>query len=535
MGRITAVVVLSIVLVSASSIATAASREPAAVHKGNRGARLGQVDFRTSCSPQIQATMNTAVALLHSFQYQQAEAAFTAASKLDSRCGMAYWGRAMSVYHQLWDFPDAQTLAQGRAHALEAEKLPAKTKVERDYIAAIAAFYLDHPALSHAARVWGYARAMKKVYADSPKDPNAAAFYALALVNLAGYENDMANRKKAIAILEPVFKAYPDNPGLAHYLIHATDTPTLAPLGLAAARRYAKIAPDSAHALHMPSHIFTRLGLWQESIGSNLASAAAAKKATEAHESDASYQVHAMNFLDYAYLQSGQEAKARQIVAELKDVPGAAPDDIVDEQGYLAARNAVELQRWKEAAGLPVAKLPNWRLDSTYFARALGSARIGDVAAARIDLSKLNEAVIAQRKHFESRFNFLQEPSIEEEEAHAWVEFAEGKRQEALKTLRATASREHTAGVDSLTRPAREMLGDMLLESKEPKKALEAYRAALKESPNRFDAVWGAAQAARATADASAAREYCSKLLEISGPGADRPELKEARAYVAGK
>ncbi|HLV96165.1 MAG TPA: hypothetical protein VKS44_13315 [Candidatus Acidoferrales bacterium] len=506
----------------------------AAVRPANADAQLGEVNFQTSCSAPARPAMDKAVALLHSFQYQQAESAFSEAARRDPHCAMAYWGKAMSLYHQLWDFPDAETLAKGRADVAEAQKLSPKTQAERDYITGAAAFYAGKPGLSHSARVEAYARAMGAVYKDSPEDPNTVGFYSLALVNLADYDDELANRKKAIAILQPMFQQHPDNPGLAHYMIHATDTPGLARQGLTAARRYAKIAPDSSHALHMPSHIFTRLGLWQESIDSNIAAEAAAAKATEAHEADAGYQLHAMDFLNYAYLQSGQQAKARQVLADLKTVPGASAEAIANHEGWFASRNALELHRWKEAAGLP---LPNVKLgwqDSTYFVRAIGAARSGDSKAARAELKKLEDAVEAQRSEAKKMGDAAGSgPSTEQQEAESWIEFAEGKTEQALKTMAAAADREDASGVDSLTMPAREMLGDLLLESKRPREALEAYRLALQESPNRFDGLWGAAQAAQSAGDAHAAKEYYAKLVEISGAGADRPEVGEARGYLA--
>jgi tetratricopeptide (TPR) repeat protein len=499
------------------------------------GAQLGSVNFSTSCAAQAQPTVEKGVALLHSFQYQQAEATFDEATKQDPECAIAYWGKAMSLYHELWDFPDAETLAKGRGFVHEGEKPGGKMPVERDYIAAAAAFYADAK-LTHKARVEAYSRAMEKVYKDSPENPDAAAFYALSLVNLAGYQDELVNRKKAIAILEPMFEQHPDNPGLAHYLIHATDTPELAPEGLAAARSYAKIAPDSSHALHMPSHIFTRLGLWQESIDSNIAAAAAAKKATEAHEADANYQLHAMDFLNYAYLQSGQEAGARQVLAELKNVPGASAEDLAEHEGWFASRNALELHRWKEAAALTI---PNAKLsgqESTWFVRAVGAARNGDPSAARADLKKLEEATSAERSEsMHMGYSAGSGQSVDEQEAEAWIEFAEGKTEQAVKTMRAAADRQDSGGVDSLAMPAREMLGDMLAELKRPGDALEAYRASLKESPNRFDGLWGAAQTAEAAGDSQAAKEYYSKLVDACGPGADRPELQEARGYLAAK
>lgn len=505
-------------------------REPVA-----RVAQLGNVNFSTSCSAGVQTTMDKAIALLHSFQYQQSKSEFENAAKQDPECAMAYWGEAMSLYHELWDFPDRETLAKGHGYVEQAQKLSGKTEGERDYIAAAAAFYSTDSKLSHTARVEAYTKGMEKLYKDSPQDVDAVAFYALALVNLAYDEDGTVNRKKAIALLEPAFAQYPDHPGLAHYLIHATDTAELAPQGLAAARSYARIAPDSSHALHMPSHIFTRLGLWQESIDSNVAAAASAAKATEAHQADADYQLHAMDFLNYAYLQSGQEGKARQVVAELKNVPGASKEDVANHEGWFEARDALELHRWKEAAALKVPDVRLSWLDSTYFARTIGAARSGGIRAARADLKKLNQAVSAQRhesKHM--GYGSSSGQSVEQEEAEAWIEFGEGKTEAAVKMLRSAAERE-AEGIDSLTMSANEMLGDMLTELKRPAEALEAYRAALKQSPNRFDGLWGAAQAAQASGNLSAAREYYSKLVEISDTAADRPELQEARGYLAAK
>jgi tetratricopeptide (TPR) repeat protein len=498
--------------------------------------QFGKVNFPTSCSPQAQPAIEKGVAQLHSFQYQQSEAAFTEATQTDSQCGIAYWGRAMSLYHQLWDFPDADTLAKGGGYAAEAQKLAAKTARETDYIAGAAAFYQDNSKLSHTARVEAYAAAMEKLHRDFPEDTEGAAFYALSLVNLAYHEDELVNRKKAIAILDPLFEQHPENPGVAHYLIHATDTPELAPQGLAAARRYAQIAPDSSHAIHMPSHIFVRLGLWQESIDSNISAAGAAAEATAAHLADSNYQFHAMDFLNYSYLQSGQEAKARQVIADLKSVTGGSASDIAEHQAWSLARTALESRHWKEAAALPVQDAQGSPQDSIYFARAVGSARSGDVQGARAAIKKLKEEISSASSHARHMgYGSSSGQSIEQQEAQAWLKFAEGKSEEAVKILRAAADREDAAGVDSLTMPAREMLGDLLLELKRPSESLEAYRTALKESPNRFDALWGAAQAAQSAGDASAAKSYYAKLVEVSGPGADRPELQEARGYLASK
>ena len=493
---------------------------------------LGTVDFPSSCTPAAQKTVQQGVALLHSFQYQQVEQTFPEALKQDPHCAIAYWGKAMGLYHQLWDFPTDATLRKGREDVQQAMKIGAATPRERAYLAATAAFYQDNPKLSHLDRRRAYSQAMAQLHEKFPADDEGAAFYALSLVALAGEgDNEMANRKQAIAILQPLFDKHPDNPGMAHYLIHAADTPQLAAQGLQAARAYAKIAPASSHALHMPSHIFVQLGLWQECINSNLAAAAAAAQATRSHLADAGYQFHAMDFLDYAYLQSGQLAKAQALVEELKEVPGAGAEDIADHQAILAARNALESHQWEQAAALPI---PNIRLpwqDDTYYARVIGSARRGDVAAARQDLNKLKEIILAREAHNKDLGNAgYPGEALDQIEAEAWAAFAEGKIDAALQDMEKAAKREdvRSRGVNSSRLPAREMQGDMLLELKRPAEALAAYKAALRDSPRRFNALYGAARAAELAGNAAEAREYYATLVQSCAPGADRPELKQA-------
>jgi hypothetical protein len=448
---------------------------------------------------------------------------------------MAFWGKAMALDHQLWDFPNAATLAEGRKDIEQARKIEKQTPREREYIAAAFAFYQDDPKLTHTERVQAYSTAMQKLYADNPADVEAGAFYALSLVALAqDGVDDIANRKKAIAILNPLFERQPDNPGLAHYLIHASDEPELAREGLPAARVYAKIAPDSSHATHMPSHIFRRLGLWQEMIDSNIAAIAAAAEATEQHRGDASYEFHPMDFLDYAYLQAGQESKARQLIEQAKSVPGAKPEDIADHQATFAAVNAIELHRWKEAASLAIPKERLTWQDTTYWARAIGAARSGDVNGAREDAQKLAEILKAQAAHQKELGNKVTPgKSVEEREVDGWLAYAEGKSDEAVADLSGAADREEADRDDPTCVPAREMLADLLLELKRPKQSLVEYQAVLKDYPNRFDALYGAARASEAAANPQQAREYYAKLVKISLPGADRPELRAAREFVA--
>jgi hypothetical protein len=512
--------------------AWANARPPAS---GSSVEQVGQVNFSNSCTPAVEASIDKGVALLHSFQYEEARQAFSTASQQDAHCAIAAWGSAMALYHQLWDFPNLATLANGRKQIEKAETLSANTNREREYIAAAAAFYQDDEKLTHNQRRQVYSAASERLYRDNPNDVDAGAFYALSLVALAqDGVDELANRKKAIAILNPLFAKQPDNPGVAHYLIHAADTPELAPEGLAAARAYAKIAPDSSHALHMPSHIFRRLGLWQEMIDSNIAAIAAAAEATQAHRGDASYQFHPMDFLDYAYLQSGQEAKARSLVGEVKSVPGAMAEDIADHEAMFAARNAIELNRWTEAASLSI---PHVRLiwqDTTYWARTIGRARSDDWKGAREDLNKLIEIVEARQKHEKDLGNEVAagEP-VDQSEAEGWVAFAEGKSDEAVKKLRAAADREDSEQEEPFAAPAREMLADLLRELKQPSEALAEYRIVLNDYPNRFDALYGAAHAAESAGNAKAAHQYYATLVAVSAPTADRPELREARESVA--
>jgi len=503
--------------------------------QGAAAPQLGQVNFPTTCAAEAQPSIETGVALLHSFQYKQASQSFSEAAKLDPQCALAYWGQAMTHYEQLWEFPSERALKHGAEEIQRAQAAGTPTERERGYIAAAAAFYLADAKWSETQRVQAYSSALAGLHKKWPDDVNAAAFYALSLVALAEQQevDPQANRKAAIAILEPLCRKAPDNPGPAHYLIHATDTPEFAAQGLEAARAYSKIAPDSSHALHMPSHIFVRLGLWQESIASNIAASASAAKATQEHRSPPHYQFHALDFLNYSYLQSGQEAKARELVKELGNVPGADQESIAEHQAWFAARNAFEAHRWKEAAALPIPQVPRESQESTYRVRVIAAAHLGDVAAARQNLQKVVEISAEEQGKSRHHGNKTPDKSVDQMEAEAWVAFAEGESDEAMKTLRSASDREDADGVDSLAMPAREMLADMLLELKRSSEALAEYKAALKNSPNRFDSLYGAGHAAQLAGDSAAANSYYTKLMEISAPSADRAELSEAKSYLA--
>ncbi len=500
--------------------------------------QLGKINFPTSCTAEVQPTIEKGVALLHSFQYKESEQTFTDAAARDAKCAMAHWGKAMALYHQLWDFPNDKTLKEGRKDIETAQKLHSTNPREQGFINAAAAFFQKKSKMTHADRIKAYSAALEHFSGENPGDVEIASFYALSLVSLS-YEdqkNEIADRQKAISILEPLLQQHPDHPGVAHYMIHATDRPELAPQGLEAARRYAAIAPDSAHAIHMPSHIFVRLGLWQDSIASNITANASGAHAAEMHLAESHYQTHAMDFLSYSYLQSGQEAKARELIEHTDHVVGANEESKAEHRAYFAARTALELHRWKEAAALPVpASRKHW-LDNVYWARAIGAARSGDVAGAESDVRELTQLVADREKRARKEgYGVSNEKATDLREAEAWLAFAQGKSDEALEELRAAAAHQDKNGGESVSIPAREMLADMLLELKRPADALAEYKIVLKNSPNRFDGLLGAARSAQASGDANGAQSFYVKLAEICGPGADRPELAEAKTYLAQK
>jgi len=498
--------------------------------------QLGKVNFPTTCKGEVQPTLDKGLALLHSFQYKESEQTFTEAATQEPKCAMAHWGKAMALYHQLWDFPDDNTLKEGRKDVEKAQKLRSGDPRDRDFIAAAAAFF-QKSKMSHAERIRAYSAAMGNFYMQNPEDSEVGSFYALSLISLAEEEaNSIPNRERAIAVLKPLLERYPDHPGIAHYLIHAADRPELASQGLEAARRYAAIAPDSSHAIHMPSHIFVRLGMWQESIKSNIAANASGAHAAEMHTAEAHYQTHAMDFLSYSYLQSGQEAKAREVIEHTGHIVGATDQGKARDRDYLSARTALELHRWKEAAELPLpADRKNWD-DTTIWASAIGAARSGDVPAAETAVKDLT-ALVAERDERSRKegYKASNEKPADLAEAEAWLAFSKGKSDAALDELRTAADNQDKSGGESVGIPAREMLADMLFEGKRPVDALTEYKASLKLSPNRFDSLLGAARAAQASGNASAAQTFYAQLASVCLPGADRPELAEAKTYRAQK
>jgi tetratricopeptide (TPR) repeat protein len=500
--------------------------------------QLGKVNFPTSCTADVQPSIEKGVALLHSFQYKESEQTFSGAATKEPKCAMAHWGKAMARFHQLWDFPNDKTLKEGRKDIEAAQKLHAANPREQSFLDAAAAFFQKKSKMSHADRIKAYSAVLEHLYRENPGDVELGSFYALSLVSLAyeDHENETADRQKAISVLEPLLTQHADHPGVAHYMIHATDRPEFAAQGLEAARRYAAIAPDSAHALHMPSHIFVRLGLWQDSIASNIVANASGAHAAEMHLAESHYQTHAMDFLSYSYLQSGQEAKAREVIEHTDHVVGADEESKAEHRAYFTARTALELHRWKEAAALPVPATRRDWLDSVYWAGAIGAARSGDVAGAEADVKELSKLVAGREKRARKEgYSTSNEKATDLREAEGWLAFAKGKPDEALQELRAAADHQDKNGGESVSVPAREMLADMLLELKRPADALPEYKTVLKNSPNRFNGLLGAARSAQATGDTGGAQSFYAKLAEICGPGADRPELAEAKTYLAQK
>ncbi len=497
--------------------------------------KLGTVSFPTSCAPSQQKSFERGIALLHDFWYDKAEQQFKDVIAADPTCAIAYWGEAMSTWHQIWDRPDAATLQRGLELVQQGQKLVPKTQRERDYLDALAVFYQNSGKSSFEVRVTAYSQAMEKLHAKYPEDHEAAAFYGLSLLAAAPpRDTTFANQKKALALLNAEFMVVPDNPGVAHYIIHSCDSPQMAADGLAAARRYGQIAPSAPHAAHMPGHIFARLGLWQEDIDANLASIAAAEQS-----GSSGHELHAMDFLNYAYLQVGEDAKARALVEKVNNMDVSMGHDMHEyldmaRAGFPATYD-IEMRHWKEAAALEPAKgAQPENAAITYWARAVGSGHLKDAAAARQDLVKYDEMVAAVKK---SKDAYMAEyMDTGRDEIRAWVAFAEGKNDDAAKMMSTVADKQDKYGKGEVEIPAREMLADILLESGHPEQALAEYERSMTIDPNRFNGLYGAARSAEMTNQTAKADKYYAQLLKnCSGSNSDRPELAKAKEQLAGK
>ena len=530
----------AVLLILISLAISAPQGAPAMQHPHESGQppqRLGDVQFQTSCSPALQADFNRAVALLHSFWFNASAAAFTSIAEKDPSCGIAWWGVAMSR----WGNPFAPArpvaaLEQGREAVTRARAAGAKTERERQYIEAAAALFTDFEKVDARTRIVNYERAMESLYSGNRDDLETATFYALA-VNQTAVPTDKSysQQLKAAAILEPIFQKRPDHPGAAHYLIHAYDHPPLAEKALPAARRYAQIAPDAPHALHMPSHTFTRVGHWEDSIATNKASAEAARKNNAPAE-----VLHAFDYQVYAYLQTAQDEAARKVMSDLKALVSTV--NTAEQYGQVAyyaeaaipARIALERGAWAEAAALQGRTTSMAFIDAiTHFARAVGAARSGQLPSAKADAERLGalRAALAEKKDD----YWAQQVDIQHRAALAWIAFAEGRKDDAVGGMREAADIEDSTDKAAISpgplAPAREMLGEMLLAMNRPAEALKEFEAVMKKEPNRFRTLYQGAEAAAGAGKKDAARKYYAALVQMCPKGdGGRTELQAAKA-----
>jgi len=507
---------------------------------------FGTVSFATSCSEKTKKDFDLAMALLHSFEYDEAEKVFAKIIDEEPACPMAYWGVAMSNYHPLWAPPSQPELEKGSKAIAVAQSVTQQSKRESDYIDAMAAFYKDWNKTDHRTRSLNYKSLMEKIYAAYPDDKEASIFYALALTATADpADKSYMNQKKAYNILTALYPGKPDHPGIVHYIIHSYDYPGLAELALPAARKYASIAPSSAHALHMPSHIFTRLGLWDDCIKSNIAAVASAKCYAETAGIKGHWdeELHGLDYLVYAYLQKGDNELAKKQWDYLKTINEVQPFNFKVAYAFAAipARYVMENKLWKEAAGLQVhnekfawQNFPRQQA-IIHFARALGAAHTGDPDAARTELKKLNnlyDTLMAKKDSYNAN-----QVMIQVKTAEAWILFKTGKNNEAIQLMGVAAAMEDKTEKHPVTPgeviPARELLADMLLEMNRPAEALQAYEEALEKQPNRFNGLYGAASSAAKSNNIEKANTYYKQLIAISNsPGSNRPEIETAKLFL---
>ena len=510
--------------------------------------KLGELSFQTSCNPAAQQHFEHGLGWLHSFEYAEAERTFAEAAAADPRCGIAYWGVAMTQYHPLWAAPTATELEKGRSALTKAKAAGGGSERERDYIAALDAFYRDSDRVDHKTRVFAHLAAMEQLHRRYPADREAAVFHALALIAAGLQDNDpeFQQEKKAGAILNEVLALEPDHPGVAHYLIHSFDYPPLAEIALPAAQRYAGIAPDSAHAQHMPSHIFTRRGLWEEAIKSNLKSEAASRDYAQRKGLAGSWdqRLHAMDYLAYAYLQTGQDREADRILEDLNAIQRVDPPvfTVAYAATAIPARLLLERRQWLEAAGLQLrenvrrlAPLDSykWGQAHIHFARAVGAARSGKTALAREEVAKLKE-IEESLTVPPGEYDWRKQVSIQRQVAEAWLAYAEGRKEESARLMRAAADLDDATEKHPVTPgailPAREQLGELLLELGRPEMALLEYEASLKRAPRRLAGLYGAARAARSAGDQTKAQRYFAEIAELTKDSdGSRSEISEAR------
>jgi tetratricopeptide (TPR) repeat protein len=504
------------------------------IAQDNTDQKLGTVHFATSCNETAQRRFDRAMRYQHSFWYTESKEIYEEALKADPECAIAYWGIALSLLNNPHSPVPAPNLPLGLAAIEKAKANNAKTQRERDYIEALAAMYVDYDKIPHQTRVQSYLKTMEALAAKYPEDDEAQIFYAITL-NVAASPADKtyANQLKGAAILEPIFQRQPQHPGVAHYMIHLYDYPPIAAKGLPAALRYSKIAPNAPHAQHMPSHIFTRVGYWKDSIAANAASVQAAKANKEAGD-----QLHGQDYLVYAYLQLCQDKEARSVISEI-EAAQFGPDAFAAafSQAASPARYMVERGDWAGASNLEVkpTKFPHV-MAVTHFARAVGAARSGNPDAARADIAKLVE--MRDKLRDDKNNYWAGQVDVQEKAANAWLLYAEGKFDDALKAMSAAVEAEDRTEKAPVTpgplAPARELYGFMLLDRGMAKEALAAFEETMAKEPHRFNGYVGAAKAAQALGDAARAKANYEKLVAIAaGSDSERPTLAAARAFVA--
>jgi predicted Zn-dependent protease len=498
--------------------------------------KLGKVSFPTSCDRKVQPQFDRAVAMLHSFWFQQGEKAFREVLERDPSCAVANWGIAAILIGNTFGGNATAQAAQKAKEAIQRGRLTgAKTERERFYIEAISEYWDRFGDRPHSARMKSLADAFEVVATRFPKDDEAQIFYAIYLTaTQSPTDKTFADTLKAAQILEPQFKKHPDHPGVAHYLIHAYDYPPIAEKGLNAARRYAEIAPSAPHALHMPSHIFTRVGAWQDSVATNRRSATVSLLGKEPNQA-----LHAMDYMVYADLQLARDKDAGSVLEEALGVTGINPNDRGPAYALAAipARLLIERGLWKDAMQLePRASKFPYTGAMTYFARALGAARSGDIAAAEKGVQELARIVDALKTAKDNYW--ATEVEVQRLSAAAWIAHARGNDDEALALMRSAADMEDESEKAAVTPgrlvPGRELLGEMLLEMNRPAEALQAFEASEKHDPNRFRGLYGAAKAAALAGDQAKAKSYYGKLVVLTqSADTERPEIKEAKSFLA--
>ena len=521
-------IALCLALLSLTSLALADEHH----HHDLSSAELGAVSFAISCDAKVQPTFNQGVAWLHSFEYEQARQEFAKVTVADPKCAMSYWGQAMSLFHQLWEHPGADDVKVAATMLDKGKQLKA-TPREHAYIAALSNIFASDDPKTYFDRVRKYSAAMDKLRKANPDDHEASIFYALSLLGQNDFNDpELKLQRQAVAILNEQLHAVPNHPGVTHYIIHATDNPQLAQMGLEAARAYAKIAPASPHAVHMPSHIFARVGLWQESIRSNSQALEAADKMEAMHLHMTHHRVHSMDFLEYAYLQIGDDRRAKEQIDGLAKIEDSSIDD--QYLDYLQARRmafastyALERRQWKEAMALePLANATPHARALTYWTHAVAAGHMKDAAAAKAAADKVQALMEEVRKGPKAYIAPYMEPR--RDEALAWQRHAEGNDTEAAKLLRSVADKQDKVGKGETDLPAREMLAEILLEQGKSAEALAEYETSLKTDPNRLNGLYGAARAAAAAGKTEQAKQYMAQLLKnCSGSQSDRPELGE--------